>query len=99
MDMSKDAYLIAQKIYSGQITFNNDVDQNTVTSDTVYILNRNGEKVDGITFKTKNDQVEVYAPEKGYTSGEAYTLHITDNVQSVKGVSLKEAKMKKFTIK
>ena len=81
------------------ITFSNDVDESSVTKESIYVLDENGKKVEDLSFKTIGDKVEVNAPAAGYDAGKTYTLHITSAVQSAKGISLKEERSKVFTIK
>ena len=81
------------------ITFNSDVNEESVSDASIYVLDETGNKVDGLSFTTIGDTVEVYAPATGYDTGKTYTLYVTKAVQSTKEISLKEERTKVFTIK
>lgn len=81
------------------ITFNKDVNENTVSNETIYVIDDAGIKVDGLSFNTQANKVEVKAPAAGYVSGKTYTLHVTTGVQSLSNVANKKAETRKFTIK
>lgn len=78
------------------ISFNKPVDPSSVHSNSVYVTNQAGNKVN-TTASTRQDKVIVSPPTNGYTNGETYTLHITD-VRNANGVNLKESVHKNFTI-
>lgn len=82
-----------------KITFSKDVDPASVTSDSIYVVDKKGVKVDGLTYKVSGDQVFVSAPENGYETGKNYTLYVTKQVVSTESKVLKAAEMKKFFIK
>lgn len=93
--LKTDAYL-PDKTWT--ITFNSEVDAHTVSEDTIYVIDENNHKVEGLTFTTKDKKVEVHAPTLGYDRGKTYTLHVTPAVQSSNGIALKQESTKVFTI-
>ncbi len=93
--LKTDAYL-PDKTWT--ITFNSEVDAHTVSEDTIYVIDENSHKVEGLTFTTKDKKVEVHAPTLGYDRGKTYTLHVTPAVQSSNGIALKQESTKVFTI-
>lgn len=81
------------------ITFSKDADPTSVTSDSIYVVDKKGVKVEGLSYQVEGDKVFVSAPTDGYETGKNYTLHVTKQVVSKESKVLKAAEMKEFFIK
>ncbi|MFF5993933.1 Ig-like domain-containing protein [Lysinibacillus sp. KU-BSD001] len=81
------------------ITFSQPVDPRSLNENTVYVVNAAGERVNGLTFSSEGKKVFVHAPDQGYTSGEMYTLVITDAIKSTNGRTVTSGKTITFTVK
>ena len=92
----------AEETYYGDkvwtISFNMEVDRNTINEDNIFIKNASGQTLKNIelTLDTTNTQVYVDALDD-YLPGQ-YTLHISDQVKSARGDYLKTSTTKTFTI-
>ena len=82
------------------ITFNVDIDETTVTSNSVYVK-KGDAKVPGVKVGLGKDKktLVITAPNTGYLYNETYVLYIEDTIKSVYGVSMKEKVKYEFTIK
>ena len=78
------------------MTFTDEVDDNSVTDETIYVLNAQGKR-ELVTTDVNGNELFVYAPSGGYAVGH-YTLYV-DGVQSTSAVTLKERATKSFTVK
>lgn len=78
------------------VTFTDEVDDNSVTDETIYVLNAQGKR-ELVTTDVNGNELFVYAPSGGYAVGD-YTLYV-DGAQSISAVTLKERATKSFTVK
>ena len=78
------------------INFSIPVNGDSVNNQTVYVLDANGTKVDGVTYEVQGSTVKVLAPENGYAKGQ-YKL-IVDKVKSLSQKTLKIKTEKKFSV-
>ncbi|PIC64005.1 hypothetical protein CSV79_08785 [Sporosarcina sp. P13] len=83
-----------------KITFSHSVDSNTISTDTVYILDDKGNKQAVQAKRLASDPrvLVVPSPARGYTAGNDYTLHIEKSIQSINGKMLTDGIEMKFTI-
>jgi len=80
------------------VTFSTKMNPDTINKKNIYVVKGN-EKLKGINVEINGlNKVKITNP-KGYLPGEEYTLIITKNVESEKGVSLAESVEKTFLIK
>ena len=81
------------------LTFNQPIDPRSLNDNTIYVLNVAGERVKGVKFSAEGKKVFVHAPEKGYISGEVYTLVMTNAIKSATGRTVTSGQTKTFKIK
>lgn len=83
-----------------KVTFNLPVDKETVSNNTVYVVDKNGEKQATSPKVSLNNSKEVLVlpPLNGYEEGANYTLHVKNNIKSQKGKALTEGVEMDFTI-
>ncbi len=81
------------------LTFNQPIDPRSLNDNTIYVLNAAGERVKDVKFSTDGKKVFVHAPENGYTSGETYTLVMTEAIKSATGRTVTSGQTKTFKIK
>ena len=81
------------------LTFNQPIDPLSLNENTLYVLNEAGERIKDVTLSAEGKQAFVHAPENGYTSGETYTIVITNEIKSTKGSDVTSGQTKTFTIK
>lgn len=83
-----------------RVEFNTALLDSSVSEDTVYVVDHNGKKVDGVEVRLNSDHTKVYveAPGEGYEGVGFYKLVITDEVTSSKRVHMKEAVDKIFQV-
>lgn len=94
----KDSIVNAYKVW--EITFNQPVDFNKLTKDSIQVKDKNNNLVDVILGTgDSDDTIVVMPPEKGYNLGEEYTLIITKQVYSEKNKQIKDEKSFNFKIK
>ncbi len=81
-----------------RVKFNTPLDPASITKDTMYITDSNGEKRQAyIRYDAKNNQIEV-EPINPYAQNEYYHLHITTKVRSKGGQHLKQPVQLKFKL-
>lgn len=82
------------------INFNVEIDETTVTNNSVYIKKGN-HKVSGVKASLGKDKktLVITAPYTGYLYNETYVLYLEDTLKSIHGVALKEKSKYEFTIK
>lgn len=83
------------------IRFNQEVDMEKLRDGMIYVKDSNGTIVEGTGFKVLAEHPDViilYPPTNGYIAGETYTLFITDEITSHKGVSLRRGVKMGFNI-
>lgn len=94
----KNSIVNAYKVW--EIKFNQPVDFNKLTKDSIQVRDKNNNLVDvSLGTGDSDDTVEVIPPEKGYNLGEEYTLIITKQVYSEKNKQVKDEKSFNFKIK
>lgn len=81
------------------VTFNHNIDEASVDSNSIYVVDSNGTRVEGLKYAVNENKVMVYPPDEGYTSGVSYNLIVTKNVKSVSQKNLKSETYKEFRIK
>jgi beta-N-acetylglucosaminidase len=81
------------------ITFNKAIDPATIHSNSVYVLDALGVKMNGrLTVSADSKEVIVSAPSGGYKHSATYYLHVADLVKDYDGRILKYQIQKRFTI-
>lgn len=82
------------------VTFSLPVDEESVTSNTVYVVDENKEKqvIKAEVSLGDSEKVIVSPPLNGYEEGKTYTLYITDKIKSKNGKSLTDGVEMDFTI-
>ncbi|MCI2256525.1 Ig-like domain-containing protein [Domibacillus sp. PGB-M46] len=81
------------------IKFNEEIDENTVNNTNIYVLDSTGAQLTSkVTLNADNRSVKLQSPEKGYESGETYTMYITNGVHTKYDKSLKQETRMVFTI-
>ncbi|MGB8451794.1 MAG: GH92 family glycosyl hydrolase [Anaerocolumna sp.] len=78
------------------VKFDNNLDPESVTEDTVYVLDSKGNKMD-VTIECNTNKIKVI-PISNYSLGETYNFYITKNVRYETGTSIKTARKYTFTI-
>lgn len=83
-----------------KVTFNTTLLSSSVSEDTVYVVDHNGNKVEGIEVRLSNDRTKVYvdAPESDYKGNQFYKLKVTDGVKSSTGTKMKDPVEKIFQV-
>ncbi|PIC77138.1 hypothetical protein CSV74_07665 [Sporosarcina sp. P19] len=81
-----------------EITFNKDVDAETINSSTVYVQDAKGNTQKSTPKLVNGKTVVVPAPSKGYVEGNDYTLYIDKTVQSTKQQKLTDGIKMNFAI-
>ena len=82
------------------ITFNKPVNKATINSDTLYIMDSRGAKQNNaITYSENDTKIHIAPPVGNYTTGEKYTMYITQAIQNTDGKPLKVPITKTFSIK
>ncbi|PIC67970.1 hypothetical protein CSV78_04035 [Sporosarcina sp. P16a] len=83
-----------------KVTFSLPVDEQTVTSNAVYVVDERGNKQAATPSLALGNSKEVLlsAPLNGYEEGKTYTLHVTDHIKSKNGKSLTDGVEMDFTI-
>lgn len=93
----------AQESYYGDkvwtITFNMDVDPNTVNNTNIFIKDASGQTLNNVQVTLNPTTNQVYVDALNDYSPGTYTLHISDQVKSTSGNYLKTPTTKTFTIK
>lgn len=79
------------------ITFNEAIDEDTVTSDAVFVR-RGQEILDSMTLSLKDETKLIVDNIELYTPGATYELVVTSAVQSVQGINLTNEVVMPFTI-
>lgn len=77
------------------VKFNKSVDETSVNTNSIYILDDKGQKVD-IDYQVEGDKVKLIS-KKDYTANKEYTIYITNLVTSG-GKQLKDQVLKRFCI-
>ncbi|UFJ40078.1 S8 family serine peptidase [Brevibacillus humidisoli] len=81
------------------IRFNDEVDPDSVTNETVYVVDETGQVLDQtVTIGADNKSIIVEEPAGGFLNGQRYDLIITDRVVSRSGEKLKQSIRMTFTI-
>lgn len=81
-----------------RVKFNIPLDPKTVNNNTMYVTNSLNQKMRSlINYNMEMGQIEIEAAE-AYATSEQYTLHITTQVKSKGGQSLKEPVQIKFKL-
>ena len=70
------------------ITFNKDLDKNSVTKDSIYVADSRGNKVETVLKYNPIEETVTVTPSKYYNAGEVYYLYITDKLLSTSGKSI-----------
>lgn len=81
------------------LTFSQPIDPRSLNDNTIYVLNAAGERVKGVKFSAEGKKAFAHAPENGYTSGEVYTLVLTNAIKSATGRTVTSGQTKTFKIK
>ncbi|MCI2253880.1 hypothetical protein L2D08_05825 [Domibacillus sp. PGB-M46] len=87
--------------YKWTIGFNKELKASSVNGESIFVVNEDGYKVEGINVSLAEDKEKVYvsAPAgTGYESGKKYTLYISDGVQTEKGSKLGKRTKMTFTV-
>lgn len=87
--------------YKWTIKFSKELKVSSVNKGNIFVVDKNGYKVEGIDVSLADDKSNVYvfAPvETGYESGQEYTLYISNGVQTEKGSKLGKRTKMTFTI-
>lgn len=81
------------------LSFNEEIDVNTINEDAVYMTDSKGEKV-SVEVNVMEDQqnLQILPPQNGYEQGETYTINVTHLLQSNNGNHVEEVVEKSFTI-
>ncbi|MEI5907765.1 beta-propeller domain-containing protein [Bacillus spongiae] len=74
-----------------ELDFSTKMDEETVTNDNIYVKNERGEVIPvSLALSEDKKHVKVSPPKDGYDPDAAYTLHVTDNIQSLTGEKIRE---------
>jgi inhibitor of cysteine peptidase len=90
--------VLANKIW--EIEFSKEMDEETITSDTVFVVDDQGNKIDlPITIREDKMAISIHPPENGYdTTSSFYTLQVKADIKSVGGRSLRSGKDITFSV-
>ena len=80
------------------LSFNQPINPRSLNENTIYVLNAAGERVKQVKFSADGKKAFVHAPENGYTSGETYTLVMTNGIKSTTGHAVTSGQTKTFKI-
>ncbi|GEL78726.1 N-acetylmuramoyl-L-alanine amidase [Tenuibacillus multivorans] len=81
------------------ITFSEPMDRGTLHSDSVYVIDENGERLFLSTYLSDDrKQLTVEPPADYYNPGESYTLYIKSDVKSQQGYAMKKGYKLEFTV-
>jgi uncharacterized protein YkwD len=79
------------------VRFTGKIDPSTVNKESVFILDKNNQKVDIDIELASDNKTLLIKPTNGYMSGETYTLFIDNTIKSITGIPIKEAIKVTFT--
>lgn len=93
------AIVMANKTW--KLTFSEQVEKDTVTKKTVYIMNDKGEEVSAqITLEDDLKTLVITPPESGYDlASRFYTIHLSKDIKSIFGRSMSKKLEIKFVVK
>lgn len=80
------------------ITFNKEVNRETVNKDTIKVIDSKGKEVN-VTVNVKNNKIATVKPKDSYKEGETYTMIVNEGVKDSKNHKLSEKAFMKFTVK
>ncbi|MFZ3591368.1 beta-propeller domain-containing protein [Bacillus sp. DJP31] len=83
-----------------EIEFSEEMDENSVASDSVFVTNAKGEKVDlSIQLRSDKKAIIINPPKDGYsTDSNFYTLHVEEDLKSVTGQPIRASKTLTFSV-
>jgi hypothetical protein len=70
------------------ITFNKDLNEGTLTKDSIYVENSKGNKVEAVLKYNSTRKTVTVTPSKYYNTGETYYLCVTDKLLSTTGKTI-----------
>ncbi|MYL53761.1 hypothetical protein GLW08_10475 [Pontibacillus yanchengensis] len=81
------------------INFNTEIDSETFNNESVYVVDGEGNKLTTkVTYIDESKEGVVYAPDTGYKKSVNYTLIVTEDVKTNKGVALSQGVTMKFEL-
>ncbi|MYL34303.1 hypothetical protein GLW08_10525 [Pontibacillus yanchengensis] len=81
------------------IKFNTEIDPDTFNRDNVYVVDEQGEKLMTVVkYKEGTNEGVIMAPGIGYEKGVNYTLVVTEDVKTTKGVALSQGVTMNFEL-
>lgn len=81
------------------ITFNMELNKNTVNSDNIIVLDEKQQRVPIIVCCGQHNKSVIVSSVDSYTPGKNYSLIITKNVQAISGKTIESPKRMRFSIK
>lgn len=79
------------------VNFNTGLELSTVNNENIFVTDKEGNHLKNIVALTSDKKRVVVVPESPYSEGE-YTLYVTDNVKSDKGVKANKGFKMDFTV-
>jgi inhibitor of cysteine peptidase len=91
-------HVLADKVW--EATFTEEMDEQTINKDTVYVVNNKGEKLDlSISLSKDKKTIRINPPEGGYDPNvDYYTLYVKAALKSVGGRTLRASKNVSFSV-